>query len=133
MTAWIGWGLAVAAVAAGWAGYGWRGVVLALGVVVFWLLLQFGRALRVLRAAAARPVGSLPNAVMLHARLRAGLRLPQVLALTRSLGRRIGDDPETWAWRDEGGDEVEVELRDGRVSAWRLRRAGATAEDGPPP
>ena len=123
MTAWIGWALAVLALAAGYAGYGWPGVLLGLGVVVFWLLLQFSRALRVLRVASARPVGTVPNAVMLHAQLRTGLRLPQVLALTKSLGRRTTDNPETWAWRDEGGDEVQVELRDGRVSAWRLQRA----------
>jgi uncharacterized protein (DUF58 family) len=123
MTAWIGWALAVLALAAGYASYGWPGLLLGLGVVVFWLLLQFSRALRVLRVASARPVGTVPNAVMLQAQLRTGLRLPQVLALTKSLGRRTTDNPETWAWRDEGGDEVQVELRDGRVSAWRLQRA----------
>ena len=122
MTAWIGWGLAVAAVAVGYTGYGWPGVVLALGVVVFWLLLQFSRALRALRVASERPLGTVPNAVMLHSKLRAGLRLPQVLALTRSLGRRVADDPETFAWADAAGDEVQVELRAGRVTAWRLRR-----------
>jgi Flp pilus assembly protein TadB len=122
MTAWVGWGLAVAAVAVGYAGYGWPGVVLALGVVVFWLLLQFSRALRTLRVASARPVGTVPSAVMLHAKLRSGLRLPQVLALTRSLGRRVADEPETFAWRDEAGDEVQVELRNGHVTAWRLQR-----------
>jgi hypothetical protein len=129
--AWLGWGLAAAAVAVGYAGYGWPGVVLALGVVVFWLLLQFNRALRALRLASGRPVGQVPNAVMLHARLRTGLRLTQVLALTRSLGRRVADDPETFAWRDDGGDEVHVELREGRVSGWRLRR-GAAPSDRPP-
>ena len=120
--AWLGWGLAAAAVAVGYAGYGWPGVVLALGVVVFWLLLQFSRALRALRLASGRPVGQVPNAVMLHARLRTGLRLTQVLALTRSLGRRVADDPETFAWRDDAGDEVQVELHQGRVRAWRLQR-----------
>jgi hypothetical protein len=45
----VGWALAVAAVAAGYVGYGWPGVVLAVTVVVFWLLLQFSRALRVMR------------------------------------------------------------------------------------
>ena len=126
MTAWFGWGLAVAAVAVGYVGYGWPGVVLALGVVVFWLLLQFSRALRALRLASGRPVGQVPNAVMLHARLRPGLRLPQVLALTRSLGRRIADDPETFAWCDEAGDEVQVELHHGRITAWRLQRAAVS-------
>jgi hypothetical protein len=55
----VGWGLAVLAVAAGWLGWGWRGVVLAVTVVVFWLLLQFSRTLRVLRAAGQRPVGTI--------------------------------------------------------------------------
>lgn len=123
MTAWLGWALAVAAVAVGYAGYGWPGVLLALGVVVFWLLLQFSSALRVLRAASARPVGAVPSAVMLHAKLRTGLRLPQLLSLTHSLGSKVADDPETWAWRDEAGDEVQVVLLAGRVAAWRLRRA----------
>jgi hypothetical protein len=127
--AWIGWSLAVAAVVAGYVGYGWPGVLLASGVVVFWLLLQFSRAVRVLRVASERPVGTVPNAVMLHARLHAGLRLPQVLALTRSLGRRLAETPETWAWRDEAGDEVQVELRDGRVTAWRLQRGAPATDD----
>lgn len=124
MSAWIGWALALAAIAAGFASYGWPGVLMALGVVVFWLLLQFNRAVRALRVASQRPVGTVPNAVMLHARLRTGLRLPQVLALTRSLGRRVADEPETWAWHDAAGDEVQVELKVGRVSTWRLQRGG---------
>jgi len=132
MTAWAGWGLAVVALAVGYASYGWPGVALALGVVVFWLLLQFSRALRVLRVASERPVGQVPNAVMLHARLRAGMRLPQVLALTRSLGQRVAATPETWAWRDDGGDEVQVDLHDGRVTAWRLLRRAAAADDRSP-
>ena len=122
MTAWLGWALAVAAVAVAYAGYGWPGVLLATTLIVFWLLLQFSRALRALRLASARPVGAVASAVMLHSKLRTGLRLPQVLALTHSLGRRVVDAPETYAWADEGGDEVQVELRKGRVSAWRLRR-----------
>ncbi len=132
MTAWVGWGLAAAALAVGYASYGWPGVVLALSVVVFWLLLQFSRALRALRQASGRPVGQVPNAVMLHAKLRSGLRLPQVLALTRSLGQRVAETPETWAWRDEGGDEVQVELHDGCVTAWRLQRNVDGAGDAQP-
>lgn len=119
----VGWALAVAAIAIGWVQWGWPGVVLAITVIAFWLLLQFSRALRALRAASGRPVGTVPNAVMLQARLRTGLRLPQVLTLTHSLGRKVAEDPETWAWRDEAGDEVQVELRQGRVTAWRLQRS----------
>lgn len=123
--AWLGWGLVVAAVAAGYAGYGWKGVALALTVVFFWLLLQFNQSLRVLRIASARPVGTVPNAVMLNARLNEGMRLPDVLKLTRSLGRRVAEEPETWGWADAGGDEVVVQLEGGRVSRWALKRKPA--------
>lgn len=123
--AWLGWGLALAAAVAGYASYGWRGLVLAATVTVFWLLLQFSRALRALRDAAGRPVGRVPNAVMLHAQVRLGMRLPDVIRLTHSLGRKLGEQPETWAWTDDAGDEVHVVLSNGRVSASRLERAGA--------
>ena len=122
MNSWTGWALAAAALVAGYLSYGWRGVVLALSVVVFWLLLQFSRALRAMRLAAAAPVGHVPSAVMLHARLSVGLRLMDVIKLTRSLGRKVGDEPETFAWRDESGAEVEIEFDDGRCTRWQLRR-----------
>lgn len=121
----MGWALAVVGVAAGWVGYGWRGVVLALTVIVFWLLLQFSRSLRVLQQAARRPMGSVANAVMLQAKLQRGMSLPQVLKLTGSLGRAVSTEPEVWAWADAGGDEVQVTLQAGQVTAWELRRAAA--------
>jgi hypothetical protein len=128
----LGWLLAAAAVVAGWWGYGWRGVVLALSVVVFWLLLQFSRALRAMRAAAERPIGHVDSAVMLNAHLHAGMTLVQVIQRTRSLGRKLADEPETYGWQDAGGAGVEIDLRAGRVSAWRLTRAAAGDEaDGP--
>ncbi len=123
MTVTLGWGLALAAVVAGYLSYGWPGVALAFSVIAFWLLLQFSRALRVLRTAAGRPVGGTDSAVMLHARLHADMRLPQILALTRSLGRKLADEPETYTWRDAGGDEVRVELEGGRLRRWSLARA----------
>ncbi len=122
MNTWMGWSLAATALVAGYASYGWRGVVLALSVVVFWLLLQFSRALRVMRLAAAAPVGMVPSAVMLHAQLGAGLRLMDIIKLTRSLGRKVRDEPETFAWRDESGAEVEIEFADGRCARWQLKR-----------
>ena len=131
---WMAWGLAVAAVAVGYVGYGWPGVVLAITVVVFWLLLQFSRALRVMRAAAGRPVGHVPSAVMLQSKLHAGMTLAQVMKLTGSFGQARALPPastpldsalEIFAWRDEGGDEVEVELRAGKVTAWRLQRVSS--------
>ena len=122
INAWLGWGMAVVAVAAGYVSYGWRGVALAVTVTVFWLLLQFSRALRALRDASGRPVGQVPSAVMLHARLHAGMQMMNVVKLTRSLGRKLRDEPDTFAWRDESGAEVEVEFADGRCRTWRLTR-----------
>ena len=128
---WMAWGLAVAAVAAGYVGYGWPGVVLATTVVVFWLLLQFSRALRVMKAAAGRPVGFVHSAVMLQSKLHAGMTLAQVMKLTGSFGLAHAVAPssapldraeEVFAWRDQGGDEVVVELRAGKLTAWRLQR-----------
>jgi hypothetical protein len=123
MTPPAAWVLGAATVAIGFLVGGWRGAVLALTVIAFWLLLQFNRTLRVLRNAASAPVGHVDSAVMLHARLHQGLRVADVIAMTRSLGRRAYDEPETYVWRDNGGDEVTLVFVGGRCSQWRLRRA----------
>jgi hypothetical protein len=129
LSAAIGWGLALAALVVGYVAYGWPGLALAVTVIVFWMLLQFSRALRAMRQASGRPVGQVDNAVMLHARLRTGLRLVEVLKLTRSLGTPLHTGlqvvDESFAWVDAAGDRVEVDLHQGRVTAWRLLRAGA--------
>ncbi|MFM8636181.1 MAG: hypothetical protein ACKOER_00295, partial [Betaproteobacteria bacterium] len=85
----IGWGLAVAAIAIGYTQYGWPGVFLAFTVIVFWLLLQFSRALRVMRAAATNPVASVDSALMAQTRIHPGMKMLQVLRETRSLGQRL--------------------------------------------
>jgi hypothetical protein len=130
----VGWALAALALAVGYLQWGWQGVVLAVTVIVFWLLLQFSRALRVLRNAGQAPVGEVPNAVMLHTKLQRGQRLPEVLKFTKSLGIKVADDPETFEWRDAGGDAVRVELRAGRLERWTLLRAAdaATHASNPP-
>jgi hypothetical protein len=125
----LGWGLAALAVAVGYWGYGWPGVVLAATAIVFWLLLQFSRALRALRLAAGAPVGQVPSAVMLHARLHPGMRLAEIIKITRSLGRKVGDDPETFAWCDASGAEVQIEFSRGRSRVWQLKRNGQAGAD----
>jgi hypothetical protein len=126
MNAVVTWSLVAAVVAAGGLAYGWQGLVLAISIVVFWLLLQFSRSLRALRKAGNAPVGSVASAVMLHSRLNAGMTLVQVLALSRSLGERVeppsAGAQESWRWRDSGGVSVTVDLRSGRVRAWSLQR-----------
>jgi len=118
----IGWGLAVVAIAAGYTLYGWAGAVLGITIVVFWLLLQFTRVMRAMRIAGQAPVGHVPSAVMLNARLHAGMRLIDIIQLTRSLGEKLSDEPETFAWHDDSGASVQVQLVAGRVQHWVLTR-----------
>jgi hypothetical protein len=127
----VGWLLAGLALAMGYWQWGWPGIALAVTMIVFWLLLQFNRAVRVLRHAGRAPVGHVDSAVMLHARLQRGQRLPQILALTRSLGIKRDDDPEVYEWRDAGGDAVRVELVDGKLARWELQRADAAPSQDP--
>ena len=132
----LGWALAVAAIALGYFQYGWKGVVLALSVTVFWLLLQFSRAMRAMRAAGGAPIGRVASAVMLHTRLRKGQRLMEVIQFTRSLGQKLGDAPETYHWQDESGAAVTVVLQQGLVTGWTLSRqadAGHGGNPGGPP
>lgn len=133
MNPWIGWALAAAALFAGWRGYGWPGIAFAASAIVFWLLLQISRSLRVMRMAGESPVGHVDSAVMLHAKLRAGLPMLEVVKLTRSLGRRIGETPEVWTWSDEGGSRVAITFVGGRCTTWSLERPPDAPLDGTDP
>jgi len=122
MNAKLGWALAVLAVALGYVQYGWQGVVVAISAVVFWLLMQFTRAMRAMRTAGGAPVGSVASAVMLNAKLKPGLRLMDVITLTHSLGEKLADEPETYRWTDGAGVSVTVELAKGKCRRWTLAR-----------
>lgn len=125
----VGWALAAAALVTGYLVYGWPGVLLAATLTVFWLLLQFSRAMRVMRRAGSAPLGQVGSAVMLNAKLRAGMTMLEVLPLAGSLGIAVGDaEAETYRWRDGGGGGVRASFRDGRLRAWQLERP----EDAPP-
>jgi len=124
----FGWALAAVAVAAGWQGYGWPGVALAVSVIAFWLLMQFNRSLRVLRNAGSAPIGHIDSAVMLNAKLQAGMPMIKVVALTKSLGRRVSEEPERWAWSDPGGSEVVLSFDKGICKSWVLNRPADAAE-----
>jgi hypothetical protein len=135
MSSVLGWGLAIAAIALAWLSYGWQGVVLAVTVVVFWLLLQFSRALRVMKQAAAAPVGQVPSTVMFNTKLRSGMTMMQVLPLTRSLGQRIesptaNHQTESWRWSDEGGSYVTLTFVHGKLDRWHLHRPTQAGELG---
>ena len=134
MSATWGWALAVVAIALGWFQWGWQGVILAISVVVFWLLLQFSRAMRVMRQAAGAPIGHVDSAVMLNAKLRAGMRLMEIIPLTRSLGQAVEGEPgvpETFTWTDTSGARVRVQLVGGRLRQWSLERPAESPAESP--
>lgn len=122
MNTWIGSALALAALISGGLLYGWKGVILALTIVVFWLLLQFAKLMRIMRMASDAPVGHIESAVMLNAKLQAGMKLIELLPMTRSLGRKLSDTPETYGWIDPGGIQVEVVMASGKVQSWSMVR-----------
>ena len=136
MSATWGWALALVAIVLGWFQWGWQGVLLAISVVVFWLLLQFSRAMRVMRQAAGAPIGHVDSAVMLNAKLRAGMRLMEIIPLTRSLGQTVEGEPEvpeTFTWTDTSGACVRVQLVGGRLRQWSLERPAESPAESPAP
>ena len=116
---------ALIALALSWQHYGWAGLALVLGGLVMWILLHFTRALKVLKRAANRPIGFVDSAVMLNARLKKGVNLMHVVALTRSLGAQQSPkdtQPEWFRWTDASDSRVDCEFRDGKLVQWTLTR-----------
>ena len=125
MNPYLGWAMAVVALIAGWRGYGAPGLALAVSVIVFWLLMQFNRSIKVLRSVASSPVGQVDSAVMLQAKLSPGLPMQKVVTLAKSLGRHVSEQPETWAWEDASGAQVQIVFVKGRCTSWALIRPSA--------
>lgn len=125
MSSLTGWALAAAAAVLGWTQYGWRGLSIAVTAIVFWLLLQFSRAVRAMKDAGSAPVGHVDSALMLNVKLKPGMTLLQIIGLTKSLGQRVGEagvEPERWRWVDAGGVSVTLALQHGKLVSWELQR-----------
>jgi hypothetical protein len=126
MNAIFGWSLVLVAALAGWFNYGWQGVFVVATATVFWLLLQFNRAIKVMKNAGHAPMGSVASAVMLNAKLKRGMSMLQVVTLTRSFGRQSHDaidtPPDNWVWADESGAAVTVVMSGSGVVSWQLTR-----------
>jgi hypothetical protein len=108
---------------------GWAGVGIASGALLMWLLLHFTRMMQVLKRSAKRPVGHVGSAVMLHAKLKPGMTLLHVVAMTGSLGERIseqGIQPERYCWRDGGESFVHCDFLQGKLKIWSLTRPEPT-------
>ena len=112
--------------------YGWPGVAVVSGGIVMWLLLHFTRLMQVLKRAAEQPVGYVGSAVMLNARLKPGVSLLHVLALTRALGEQLspgGAQPEVFRWTDGSASRVTCEFVNGKLATWALLRPPAESSD----
>jgi hypothetical protein len=90
-----------------------------------WMLLHFTRMMKVLQRAGKRPIGYCDSAVMVNAKLRPGVNLLHVLALTRAIGEQMsekGADPEVYKWTDGTQSSVTCEFKRGRLVKWSLYR-----------
>jgi len=119
----IGWVLAAVLAVASFEAYGWPGLALAASAIVFWLLLQFNRALRVMKNAAGMPLGEIESAVMFHAKLERGLTMLQIVTRTKSLGKKVEGSDDDWVWQDPGGNTVRLHFERGRLKRWQIERA----------
>lgn len=111
---------------------GWGGVALAAGGLLLWLLLHFTRLMHVLKRAAARPLGYVDSAVMLNAKLKTGVTLLHVVALTRALGEQRSprdSQPELFRWTDASDSSVTCEFQQGKLVRWELKRPPAGDPD----
>ncbi|MCM2253313.1 MAG: glycerate kinase [Ramlibacter sp.] len=123
--------LGVVLVASAWHLYGWGGVAIAVGGIVMWLLLHFTRVTHVLRRASQRPMGYVASAVMLNAKLKPGVNLLHVLAMTGALGEQLSaesEQPEIYRWTDGGASSVTCEFAKGRLVKWTLARPPAPTD-----
>lgn len=126
--------LALAIAYAAWQAYSWKGLILAGLMISFWLLLHFTKLMRLLHAAAKRPMGHVRNARVLHGQLKKGMPLVEVVRRTLSLGLRHTEpdhDPEVLEWSDEAGDAVICTFLQGRLQSFELRPMEPAPGDSP--
>jgi hypothetical protein len=121
----------VVLVAAAFRAYGWAGVAVVTGGIVMWVLLHYTRLVNVLRRAADRPIGFVGSAVMLNAKLKPGMTLLHVIAMTKALGALQSpkdEQPEVFRWTDAGESHVTCTFTNGRLTQWALHRPSVADE-----
>ena len=114
-----------------WQAFQWAGIALAVGGVVMWVLLHFTRLITILKKAADRPIGHVASAVMLNAKLKKGVSLMHVIAMTRALGQLQSPkdtQPEIFSWTDASQSTVTCTFVGGKLSDWQLSRPAATSD-----
>ena len=123
----------VAAVVLAYRFYGWTGIAAVATGLVMWILLHFTRMMNVLKRAANRPIGYVDSAVMLNAKLKPGLSLLHVVAMTRALGKLQSEkdaQPEVFRWTDGTESHVTCTFAGGKLAHHELFMPAAEA---PPP
>ena len=115
----------VALAIAGYRAYGLQGILTVSGGLVMWGLLHYTRLMNVMQKARNNPIGYVGSAVMLNARLKSGVNLMHVVAMTRALGEQLsaeGQEPEVYRWTDGTQSHVTCEFVNGRLVRWNLVR-----------
>jgi len=116
-----------------WQKYGWQGVAVVATGFVMWALMHVNRIMTVLKRAADQPIGYVGSAVMLNAKLRPGVNLLHVVAMTKSLGEQRSppdQQPETYRWTDPSHSHVDCVFNDGRLVRWEMVRPPTPAGPG---
>jgi hypothetical protein len=119
------WAAGALLIAVAYKQFGWAGVALVSGGILFWMLLHFTRMMTVLKRAANAPIGHVASAVMLNAKLKPGDTLLHVTAMTKSLGLLQSEkdaQPEVYRWQDTGGSHVTCTFVGGKLSEHALWR-----------
>lgn len=116
---------AVGLTAWSWQTWGWLGVAMVVTGGVMWVLLYFTRLVHIMKRAAGRPIGYVDSAVMLNAKLKTGVSLMHVVAMTRALGQLETEkdaQPEVFSWKDGSASTVRCTFVAGKLVSWTLDR-----------
>lgn len=108
-----------------WQTWGWMGVAMVVTGGVMWVLLYFTRLVHIMKRAAKRPIGYVDSAVMLNAKLKTGVSLMHVVAMTRALGQLETEkdaQPEVFSWQDGSHSVVRCTFVAGKLASWTLER-----------
>ena len=119
---------AVGLTAWAWQSMQWMGVAMVFTGGVMWLLLYFTRLVQIMKRASKSPIGYVDSAVMLNAKLKTGLSLMHVIAMTRALGQLETEkaaQPEVFSWRDGTDSVVRCTFDAGKLQSWQLTRPEA--------
>lgn len=127
---------ALAALVLAYRHYGGMGVAAAGGLLVMWLLMHFTRLMQILKRAARRPIGYVDSAVMLNAKLKPGMTLMHVIAMTRALGELRSEkdaQPEVYRWKDNSESYVDATFSGGKLVSHQMVRPAPALVTGEPP